>query len=275
LAIATAEKDSMQGRHGVILNQIDPNINNPIIGRMEKLTAGDTGSAYDQCQQLIDSDIVNIGFDQADVKTDPNKTATAIESEQIATQAGIQVLIDQNAPEFKFLIRVTLDFIKNFSNKKNSLPLDTGDLKIPKELVDETLRQSPPEIAEIIRPEVEKGLQSQFLKEFTLGSVVELLENYDVDVEVQTGSNLKPVNIAKMRRLQAALPYMVGRKGETFVLKEYMDELGIVLTDEDLQPFGASEQQQQQEQQASGQAPIPQEEASAPIGAGQSQPVAF
>ena len=256
--IEQASLDRLQGQHGLVINELDGN-GNPLIGNIQSLTSGDTSQAYERFQTVISEyDTIDLGVNTKDASTPASKTATAIETEEAAQQAAIQVLTEQNTGEIKFLIEVAIDFIRKFVSENDNTPLDTRDITMPMNLVDEALQGVDPEIAERMRPQLERQIREKSIRDFTLGEASRILKDKDMEVEVkiQSGSAFKPSSTRRLQNKQFLLNLVLGTKAHPIILREISEELGTPLRLADLQPVGAEQQGgQQMNQQQLNQTP--------------------
>jgi len=154
-----AEMSAAEGRHAVIYDEPDEN-GQYALGKVQTLSGGQISDVGQIVENLIMRDIVEFGVAPSETQTQASKTATAIMSEQENANTLVREISRRFAPEYKFLIELTIEHFRKFISKNDKTPIDTSMIE-PKDEIEEN-----------------------FLMNVTRGRVVDFLNEYRYVVEL-------------------------------------------------------------------------------------------
>lgn len=175
-----AHEMRVQGKRGYVAMEYDPNSPNSSGVQSQSLLSQSLVNEWQIIYDRLDREIRRLGInlDEADRG---NVTATQIIAEEESANAFVKQVMENNASETKFLVKIAIDMIKKFVSDKDETPLDlTTTIQLPSG-----------ESAEI--PSVPLGLVAKEVKDY----------NYFVRVNSRSGAI--PSNVLQQAQITRVL----------------------------------------------------------------------
>lgn len=161
------------GQKGFVAMEYDPN--NPNAGRVSSETLL-TQNLTNQWQSLfdrLDRELRRIGINLDDIDYNPDALATQIMAQEENSNALVKQIMEWNAPEIEWVLKLTMDMMTKFIPKNDKTPIDLPVM-------------------------VKIGDQEVDVSQFTLGMVADELKKNNYFVQVNSRSGSIPSNVAKI-----------------------------------------------------------------------------
>lgn len=203
-------EDLDAGGLGIMYNPVEKN--RPVLsGKIENVSGSFTNTeGLTVIDNMINSDIVNLGVNIKDVNSDPNKTASAVHEDNVAGIEIIQEISRQNAPEDKELIEAVIQL-------NTTVIKESDDRKIN---IDRKIFGDIP------------------AKNATLGRGIALLKTIDYRITMTDVSGVTPDSTVKRREdvevMSTAAAMAPGAPINMKLLLEYLESQGKDIKEDDL-----------------------------------------
>jgi len=223
----SAHEMRVQGKQAFVVNGYDPNNPNATTIQTQTITPQSALNEWQMIYDRLDREIRRLGInlDEADRG---NVTATQIIAEEESANAFVKQVMENNASETKFLVKIAMDMIKKFVSDKDETPLD-------------------------LTTTIEIGGEGKEIPAVPLGLVAKELKDHNYFVRVNSRSGAIPSNVLQQaqitRVLQATPP---GTPAYFKLLKQFAQ-----LNDRDISmmDLGAQPAAPQMPAQAGGEVP--------------------
>lgn len=222
--IGDVELDVAEGRRGILINEISDD-GQPMIGNMSKFSSGGIGNSGDAIAIIRDRLKVEMGMNVRDVSTEKEKTAFAIQQEAAAQTALPQGIMERNAEEYKFAIKIIIDLMKKVISPSNNTVVPTKDIRLS------------------------SSKNAITVSGFTLGEVVTMMKKSRIVVNMEEQSGVTPTNFERVARINTLLPLLQGTPAFTKLIRELVELNGYSFGEDELNvPAPAPEEGQQIQQ---------------------------
>jgi hypothetical protein len=175
-----------KGMKGWVPIEYDPS--NPNTGRVsaESLTTQSLINEWQILTEALTREVSRCGIVLDDTDRGAGFTASQVISEEENSNAFVKQMMEYNAPETKFAVELTMDFMRKYIKKTNKTPIRLStDVELGKTPEGDTIKTK--------------------MNTFTLGEVADFLKKYEVFVEVNSRSGAIPSNIMKQAQIDRVL----------------------------------------------------------------------
>ena len=216
-----AEQQIAEGHIGIIYDEADEN-GMYATGKVDSLSGKNASNIQEIAKGILREDIIDFGISLQETATEASKTATAIISEQETANILIREIAKRNAPEYKFLIETTIEYMKLFIKKNNKQKINVSEV------------------------EPFDDFQREFIRSVNLGEIVDFIRKneYEVNMDINSGVAINPA--VKAAKVRAMLQASVNTQLYPKILQKHLGLLGGNYDIRELQP-------QQQPEQPNGQ----------------------
>lgn len=167
-----------KGKKGMVAIEYDVNSPGSNQVQSQSLLTQNLITEWQIVYERLDAEIRRLGINLDDIGYDPNTTATQVIAEEESANAFIKQIGEYNASESKFLIEMTMQFIKDFISKKDKTPLQLTT-QIPGSDID--------------------------FKWVTMGMLKEELDEYEYFVKMNARSGSLPSNVMQIAQIQRTM----------------------------------------------------------------------
>jgi len=173
-----ADEAASKGEPAIIINEVRPGQQG--IGNVQSLSGEAPSDIGAVVENILTKDIVEFGISPSETQTQSTKTATAILSEQENANTLVREIAKRIAPEYRFLIEITIEYMKKLISTRSKVRFDTSNIE-------------PANLA-----------QRLLLRSVTLGRVVEFLKKHNYRIKMDSLSGIIPTNAVEAARLMEA-----------------------------------------------------------------------
>ena len=198
---------------------------------------------FERIKASISKDVSNSGIAIEDVDRPVSESATQTAAEERAKGRLTDHIVKINASASKFLVRVILQFVKDYIKKDNETPIATN-VKVKGKEFDSELAQEADMMRqqgaseELVNDFLEKNAEDSekelALEGITMGHWIELMKNKRIYVQ-EDFSAWNDVDY-KMRLMQRALPFAAGTPAQARITQNILSSLGVDVSSQELAP---------------------------------------
>lgn len=192
--IRDAKKIAKEGEMALIINDKGEQMS------VTKLEAQQFETSLEAIEQKFDKELKRLKINLDAIRESRATTATQILSEAEAEDEHALDFINRNTAFFKFIDEMIIDLIREHVKPDDKTPIRTN-VKIPKVVKDET---GAPLLTQLGELQVERDSLGNVIEEtvsgITLGDVKQLLDKYNIFLEVNTKSGVRQRDSLKTAR---------------------------------------------------------------------------
>jgi hypothetical protein len=198
---------------------------------------------FERINESISRVVSNSGVALEDVDRPVSESATATAAEERAKGRLTDHVVKINASASKFLVRVILQFVKDYITKNNKTPIATNVKVKKKEASPEIMKQvdamrqggaPEEELDSFLNQNSEETQEETTLEGITMGDWVEFMKDKTIYVQ-EDFSAWNDVDY-KMRLMQKALPFAAGTQAQARITQNILSSLGVDVLAQELSP---------------------------------------